>query len=140
PGKAAGRSNVGFAQTREEVAERLSEIRAATSEGHEIASHGCGHFDGEDWSKADWLKEFSEFSRLMAGAYAINGLEGEPEAWKRFAGTGVSGFRAPYLSTGKALYAALAEAGFRYDESGVSKGAVEAQAEGDVERFALPQI
>ena len=140
PGKAAGSSNVGFAQTREEVAERLSEIRAATSEGHEIASHGCGHFDGEDWSKADWLKEFSEFSRLMAGAYAINGLEGEPEDWKRFAETGVSGFRAPYLSTGKALYAALAEAGFRYDASGVSKGPVEAQAEGDVERFALPQI
>ena len=38
---------------------------AAASEGHEIASHGCGHFDGGSWSKADWLAEFSAFSHNL---------------------------------------------------------------------------
>jgi peptidoglycan/xylan/chitin deacetylase (PgdA/CDA1 family) len=139
PGKKAGRSEVGFAQTKEEVAARLGEIRLAASEGHEIASHACGHFDGKHWSKADWLKEFASFKRIMADAYEINGIADEPADWKSFADT-VQGFRAPYLSTSAALYNALATAGFRYDASGISKGPIEPQPEAGVERFALPQI
>ena len=139
PGKKAGRSEVGFAQTKDEVAARLSEIRQATAEGHEIASHGCGHFDGKYWSKADWLKEFASFKRILGEAYAINGIE-EPAGWKSFADGAVSGFRAPYLSTSAALYRALQTAGFDYDASGISKGPVEPYREGGVERFALPQI
>ncbi|MGB3390901.1 MAG: polysaccharide deacetylase, partial [Pseudaminobacter sp.] len=57
-----------------------------------------------------------------------------------FAETGVTGFRAPYLSTGKNLYAALQEAGFSYDASGVSRGPAEPQTVNGVTRFALPQI
>lgn len=140
PGMKAGRSQVGFAQTKEEVAGRLGEIRLAASEGHEIASHACGHFDGKAWSKTDWLNEFSSFKRIMADAYAINGIENEPADWRGFAETAVSGFRAPYLSTSAVLYDALEAAGFRYDASGVSRGPVEPRAEGGVERFALPQI
>ena len=139
PGKKAGRSEVGFAQTKQEVAERLGEIRLASIEGHEIASHACGHFDGKGWSKANWLKEFASFKRILGEAYTINGIDGEPEDWKSFADA-VSGFRAPYLSTSAALYGALNTAGFRYDASGISKGPVEPHAEGGVERFALPQI
>src|SRR5690606_33413617 len=45
-GMPAGKSNVGFAASREDAAARLGEIWSARSEGHEIASHGCGHFDG----------------------------------------------------------------------------------------------
>ena len=140
PGKKTGRSEVGFAQTKAEVATRLDEIRLAAAEGHEIASHACGHFDGKHWSKADWLEEFSSFRRIMAGAYAINGISDEPAGWKSFAETAVSGFRAPYLSTSAALYDALEAAGFRYDASGVSRGPVESHAAGGVERFSLPQI
>lgn len=140
PGKKAGSSQVGFAQNRQEVAQRLGEIRLATAEGHEIASHACGHFDGKDWSKADWLKEFSTFKRIVADAYTINGIEGEPADWRRFAESATSGFRAPYLSTSAALYAALKAAGFRYDASGVSRGPAEPKAGGGVERFSLPQI
>jgi peptidoglycan/xylan/chitin deacetylase (PgdA/CDA1 family) len=140
PGSKAGRSQVGFAQTKEEVAARLGEIQQAVSEGHEIASHACGHFDGKGWSKADWLDEFSAFKRIVAGAYSINGIEGEPADWRSFAETAVSGFRAPYLSTSGALYEALHEAGFQYDASDVSKGPVGVQVKGGVERFALPQI
>jgi peptidoglycan/xylan/chitin deacetylase (PgdA/CDA1 family) len=140
PGKAAGRSEVGFAQTKAEVAARLNEIRLASAEGHEIASHACGHFDGKHWSRADWLKEFSSFKRIMANAYAINGIEGEPADWKDFVDTAVSGFRAPNLSTSAALYEALKTAGFRYDASGISIGPVEPDAEGGLELFSLPQI
>jgi peptidoglycan/xylan/chitin deacetylase (PgdA/CDA1 family) len=139
PGKAAGSSQVGFAQTKDEVAKRLREINAAVGEGHEIASHACGHFDGKDWSKADWLTEFASFRRIMADAYAINGVEGEPIGWRGLAQT-VSGFRAPYLSTGPALYDALRQAGFGYDASGVSRGPAEPLADGKIERFSLPQI
>ncbi len=140
PGRKAGASQVGFAQTRDEVAARLGEIRLAAAEGHEIASHACGHFDGGKWSKADWLAEFASFKRIMAGAYEINGIAGEPADWKHFADSAVSGFRAPYLSTSAALYQALGEAGFRYDASGMSKGPALPLTSAGIERFALPQI
>jgi len=140
PGQKAGRSEVGFAQSKDEVARRLAEIRLAASEGHEIGSHACGHFDGKHWSKADWLNEFASFKRIMTDAYAVNGIKGEPADWKDFAETAVVGFRAPYLSTSASLYGALQTAGFRYDASGLSKGPAEPHAEGGVERFSLPQI
>jgi len=140
PGRKAGRSEVGFAQTKAEVARRLGEIRLAAAEGHEIASHACGHFDGKEWSKNDWLQEFAAFGRILRDAYDINGIAGEPAGWKEFASTAVSGFRAPYLSTSGALYDALREAGFRYDATGISRGPVDPHAEGGVERFSLPQI
>jgi hypothetical protein len=139
PGKSAGKSNVGFAQSKQEVVERLREIRFATSEGHELASHGCGHFDGKDWSKADWLSEFDSFSRILRDAYSINGIAPEPHGWRELAAN-VSGFRAPYLATGKPLYSALAERGFAYDASGVSRGPVGPTTSGGIEHFALPQI
>jgi peptidoglycan/xylan/chitin deacetylase (PgdA/CDA1 family) len=141
PGKAAGKSNVGFALSKDEVSERLAQIWAARGEGHEIASHACGHFDGADWSKSDWLNEFSSFSNILRDAYAANGISPEPRGWRHFAGTEIKGFRAPYLSTNKDMYAALAEHGFSYDASGVSRGPAEPQGGVvGVTRFALPQI
>lgn len=139
PRHAAGRSNVGFAESSEDVGERLHQIWGARAEGHEIASHGCGHFDGKDWTAKDWRQEFSEFSDILADAWSINGTPDEPSDWRRFARDEIVGFRAPYLSTGKGLFDALAENGFTYDASGVSKGP--AEPEGDkVRRFALPMI
>ena len=72
PGMQPGKSNVGFAQSKKEVADRLEEIRLAASEGHEIASHGCGHFDGGKWTRDDWLEEFASFRHILRDAYAIN--------------------------------------------------------------------
>lgn len=139
PRQAAGRSNVGFAASREEVAERLDHIWHARGEGHEIASHGCGHFDGGQWSAAEWQEEFAAFTRLLRDAWRVNDLDGEPEGWRGFAETEVTGFRAPYLSTGAALDAALANAGFSYDASRVSRGPA-APATGRINSFALPMI
>ena len=140
PHRTAGKSNIGFADTKEEVAERLEQIRLAASEGHDIASHACGHFDGKDWSKADWLAEFSASRRILENAYSINGIAPEPEDWRDFANKAVVGFRAPYLSAGKALYRALPEAGFLYDASGVSHGPAMPTTSGGITHFSLPLV
>ncbi len=140
PGMKAGRSNVGFAPSTDDVAARLDQIWQARAEGHEIASHGCGHFDGAKWSVADWSREFSAFSTILRDAWKINGIAGEPQGWRAFAEAEIKGFRAPYLSTGRNLDAALAAAGYRYDASGVSRGAAVPVDKDGVVSFALPQI
>lgn len=140
PGYRAGRSNVGFGTSKEEVAERLAEIWTARQEGHEIASHGCGHFDGKDWSKDDWTAEFSAFTRIVRDAFTINGIEGEPGGWRSFAERDLRGFRAPYLSTSEAMFEALAEAGMNYDASGVSRGPAQPETRRGVRRFSLPMV
>jgi peptidoglycan/xylan/chitin deacetylase (PgdA/CDA1 family) len=140
PAHRPGRSNVGFGGSKEEVAERLGEIWTARQEGHEIASHVCGHFDGKDWSKADWTSEFAAFARILRDAWTINGIDGEPRGWRGFAEKGIRGFRAPYLSATEAMYAALADAGMEYDASGVSKGPAMPPRIGGLRRFSLPMV
>jgi peptidoglycan/xylan/chitin deacetylase (PgdA/CDA1 family) len=139
PGRGAGKSNIGFAASKQEVADRLGQIRLAAAEGHDIGSHACGHFDGKDWSKADWLAEFKSVRRIFENAYAINDIP-EPADWHDFAHNALVGFRAPYLSTSKALYQALPEAGFQYDASGVSSGPAVPPTKDGITRFALPLI
>ncbi|MEZ2331949.1 polysaccharide deacetylase family protein [Mesorhizobium sp. RCC_202] len=139
PGKTAGKSNVGFAASKQDVADRLEQVRLAAAEGHDIGSHACGHFDGKAWSKADWLAEFASVRRIFENAYAINGIP-EPAGWHDFAHHALVGFRAPYLSTNKALYEALPQAGFQYDASGVSKGPALPPTVKGTMRFALPLV
>ncbi len=134
-----GRSNVGFAVSTDDVGHRLRQIWTARAEGHEIASHGCGHFDGGKWTAEDWRKEFVAFSDIVANAWSTNGVAHEPPGWRRFVREEIKGFRAPYLSTGNGLFEALASDGFTYDASGVSRGPAEPE-DGDVKRFALPMI
>lgn len=138
PDKKVGASNVGFAQSKVEVAERLQQIRLATAEANELASHGCGHFDGGTWTAKQWRQEFSAFRDTLAGAYRINGLA-TPSDWWMIAKS-VQGFRAPYLSTGPGLYKALATDGFAYDASGVSRGPAVPYVKRSPVRFALPMI
>ncbi|MCY0094096.1 polysaccharide deacetylase [Hoeflea ulvae] len=139
PGHSSGRSKVGFAQDSAEVRTRLGHIWAAHQAGDEIGSHGCGHFDGKDWSKSDWQAEFDQFDTALAEAWRNNGAEA-PAGWDAFATSGIQGFRAPYLSVGDGLYAALAERGFAYDASGVSRGPAAPDFSKATARFALPLI
>lgn len=139
PGKSAGKSNVGFAMDKQEVVDRLGQINLAAAEGHDIASHACGHFDGGKWSKAEWTKEFDAFSTVMRDAYKINGISPEPAEWAQIAAS-VKGFRAPYLSDSKGLTAALRDKGFAYNASGVSRGPEEPKLDGNMMQFALPLI
>jgi len=140
PGERPGKSNIGFAASEADVAARLQQIWLAQSEGQEIGSHGCGHFDGSNWSRADWNSEFKSFRHILANAWTINGIAGEPAGWREFAADAPQGFRAPYLATDKELYRALADSRFTYDASGVSRGPGQPAPEGGVIRFALPQI
>ena len=141
PGMKAGKSNIGFAPDVEDVATRLDHIWAARGEGHEIASHACGHFDGKDWSKADWLSEFQTFRDVVTNAWKANGLgDREPQGWAAFARTGIRGFRAPYLSAPDSLVAAEKAFGLVYDASLVTKGALLPGDDGALIRFGLPLI
>lgn len=139
PHHGRGRSNVGFAASSEDVGARLRQIWNARAEGHEIANHGCGHFDGGRWTERDWRKEFSAFSEIVADAWSTSGTAGEPPGWRQFVRDEIKGFRAPYLSTGPGLFAALSKEGFAYDASTVSSGPAEPE-DGDVTRFSLPMI
>jgi peptidoglycan/xylan/chitin deacetylase (PgdA/CDA1 family) len=141
PHQKVGRSNTGFAQSDDEVRIRLGHIWAAHLAGHEMASHVCGHFDGRDWSEADWRQEFSDFDRTLLGAWKNTGAAvDEPAGWASFVKDDIKGFRAPYLSFGPALVPALKSHGFRYDASLVSKGPVRAADDDGFLRFALPRI
>ncbi|MBN9079717.1 MAG: polysaccharide deacetylase [Rhizobiales bacterium 65-79] len=140
PGRAAGSSNIGFAPSREDVAWRLREMWTARLEGHDIASHGCGHFDGAKWSKGDWSAELRQVRSIVRDAWRINNIPYEPAGWKEFAEKGIVGFRAPYLSTGAGLDAALADNGFLYSASGVSRGPETPFERNGVVQFSLPTI
>ncbi len=140
PHHKAGRSNIGFAQTREEARTRLSHVWQAHREGHEIASHTCGHFDGADWSVSDWKNEMQSFRAILSGAWATNDAAAEePEGWNGFV-AGIDGFRAPYLSAPDSLFEAARAEGFVYDASTVTKGPLMPKERKGVLAFGPPLI
>lgn len=141
PHEKRGRSNVGFAPDREDAILRLGEIWLAKLEGHDIASHACGHFDGGKWSADDWKGEFAFFKDTLKNGWQNAGVgEREPKDWQRFVAEDIKGFRAPYLSAGTGLVKALEASGFSYDASLVSKGPAMPVTSGGIERFALPLV
>lgn len=139
PHKRAGASNVGFALSHDEVVTRLGNIWQAHLEGNEIASHGCGHFDGTDWSTGDWDKEIKEFRRITADAYKNNSIAGEPDGWQEMV-RNINGFRAPYLAASKPVQDALKANGFRYQASSITRGPELPKIDGAFATFGLPLI
>ncbi len=140
PGKGVGRSNVGFGKSNADVSARLGHIWRARVDGHEIASHTCGHFDGRDWSAKDYAKDRAQFRSIMADAWSINGEPREPFGWRAFVDDSLKGFRAPYLSVGAGLEAHLRSGGYLYDASGVERGIARPKLKAGVLRFALPTV
>ena len=69
PGHKAGRSNVGFAQSNDEIAARARHIWQAHLAGHDIGSHACGHFDGAKWSAEERAQEFDFFRNTLRDAW-----------------------------------------------------------------------
>ncbi|WP_416407343.1 polysaccharide deacetylase family protein [Agrobacterium rosae] len=140
PGKKAGRSNVGFGQSIDEVETRLRNIWAAKQEGHEIANHTCGHFDGGDWNEEQWDTEFTNFTSTMENAWQMIGKKDEePQGWRDLV-KGINGFRAPYLSQSDALTAAQKKHGFVYDATSITKGPAWPIQKDGIEHFGLPLI
>ena len=139
PHHGRGASNVGFGKSEDDVRQRLNFILQAYLAGHEIASHGCGHFDGKEWSEADWKYEFDSFARILRGAWSINGFGETPRAWNRLADS-VTGFRAPYLSTNAALFDSEKAKGLTYDASTVAKAPGAAVLKDGIRHLPLPMI
>ena len=140
PHHKSGRSNIGFAQTTDEARTRLGHVWQAHEEGHEIASHTCGHFDGADWSVADWKNEMVSFRSILSDAWRANGAPAEePQGWKDLV-AGINGFRAPYLSAPNSLFEAEKAEGFAYDASTVTKGPLMPSEKRGITHFGLPLI
>ena len=121
PRRRPGRSDVGFGGTVQDVEQRLNMLRRAYREGHEIAGHANGHWDGTNFSYAEWTDELSQFETFLTQTYALNGIDDpNPSEWRRLTNS-VIGFRAPLLAHNTAMYQALADAGYKYDTSQVLK-------------------
>jgi peptidoglycan/xylan/chitin deacetylase (PgdA/CDA1 family) len=116
PHQRRGTSRINFGGTPEHVRKRVDYVNDLHRNGHEIASHAVGHFNGGGWSAADWDKEFRAFRQVLDNVGPNNAL---PETKLAFPLAEVIGFRAPYLAKSPGLYGALKSNGFRYDTSGV---------------------
>lgn len=128
PHQPAGVANIAFGGRPEDVRRRAGYIDRLRARGNEIASHAVGHFDGKQWSVADWREEFRTYDALLREA----GLAAPTPA--------IAGFRAPYLGRGPALYAALKDHGLRYDASGVGDANAWPEKKDGLWRFNLASL
>src|SRR5262249_25511022 len=73
PHQRRGYSRISFGGSPEQVRKRVEYANALYLDGHEIASHAVGHFNGAAWSVRDWEKEFSAFSAVLKNVGPNNG-------------------------------------------------------------------
>lgn len=119
PGRSPGRSDVGFGGTKAEVQERLSLIRRAYREGHEIGGHANGHWDGSAFTYEEWMSELDQFRTFVSQAYELNEITNpNKKEWQELTAS-IRGFRAPLLAYNDAMYDALSDSGYLYDTSKV---------------------
>jgi hypothetical protein len=118
PHQRRGYSRINFGGSADEVRKRIAYVNELYRNGHEIASHAVGHFNGAAWSAGDWDKEFRSFGDIVNNVGWNNRLG---TSKLLFSAADVVGFRAPYLAKGAGLYGALKARGFRYDTSGVGE-------------------
>ena len=86
---------------------RFNYLIRAIKEGHEIASHLCGHYDGSRWTYDQWIKEM-EFFKLAMFLHFPPDIEGI---------SGIVGIRAPNLAINNSYFLAAKHEGFLYDSS-----------------------
>ncbi|MGF1493402.1 MAG: hypothetical protein ACFBSC_13295 [Microcoleaceae cyanobacterium] len=135
-GKGKGRSAIGWADSRDEIQQRLDHLNQAHQEGHEIAGHAVGHFNGNSWSETDWADEFKYFDQFIFDSHEINGLPGS----LIFDRNTIEGFRAPELGKSPGLYKTLQKENFRYDTSKVARANYWPQQENGVWNFPLASL
>jgi peptidoglycan/xylan/chitin deacetylase (PgdA/CDA1 family) len=138
PHQPRGHAMIPFSENAEEVAERVKYINEMRDNGHEIASHAVGHFDGKGWSTADWAQEFRSYGDLLDHVAGNNDLPAS--AGFAFPASSIAGFRAPYLSWSPGLYPALKQAGFRYDTSDTMPPNLWPEKKDGIWRFNLAEI
>ena len=118
PGQRRGYSRINFGGSADDVRKRVAYVNELYAQGHEVASHAIGHFNGAHWSAAQWEQEFASYRAIVENAGATGARAAADTLDVPLAK--IVGFRAPYLAAGPGLYAALRRDGFRYDASGVS--------------------
>lgn len=114
PKAPAGKSLIGFGDNDQDIRARFNQVNLAKQEGHEIGSHLNGHFNGKNWTRADWQQELTEFNKLIFQAKFRSDNTG-------LTNNEIIGIRAPNLGVNAAYYETLAKNNFKYDASGVGK-------------------
>jgi hypothetical protein len=66
PHQRRGYSRINFGGSLENVRRRVDYVNELHRNGHEIASHAVGHFNGASWSAEDWEKEFRSFNEVVS--------------------------------------------------------------------------
>ena len=138
PNQSRGASRINFGGSADDVRKRVAFMNALHRDGHEIASHAVGHFDGRTWSAAAWTYEFASFDGLLDNVARNNELS--PDEGFAFSANDIVGFRAPYLAHSPGLYATLAARGFRYDTSGTMPANAWPEKRDGIWRFNLAGI
>ena len=115
-----GSSLIGYADSYNDIDARVQQINASLAEGHEIASHAVGHFNGIKWSLPQWEQELSGFEQILFNIEANNRGIVLTKSLAIASSTEIVGFRAPELGTNDNLDQALAKRHYRYDASRVS--------------------
>jgi hypothetical protein len=138
PNQSRGASRINFGGSADDVRQRVAFMNALHRDGHEIASHAVGHFDGRSWGAAAWASEFSSFDSLLRNVAQNNELGAD--AGFAFSTKDIAGFRAPYLAHSPGLYTTLAQRGFRYDTSGTMPSQNWPEKRDGIWRFNLAEI
>lgn len=113
-----GTSNIGWGDNNKDVGLRVDQMNEAFREGHEIASHTVGHYNGSQWSADQWTSEFRQFDDILLNFFRYNNMGPSPMGYNRLLFTkDIVGFRAPQLGYNNALYSIMPSFGFSYDTS-----------------------
>jgi peptidoglycan/xylan/chitin deacetylase (PgdA/CDA1 family) len=138
PRQRRGYASINFGGAPDDVRMRVDYINALHANGHEIASHAVGHFNGSGWSAAEWGQEFRAFNNVAKKIGPNNGLGDATKL--AFPVSNIVGFRAPYLAKSAGLFTTLRDQGFRYDTSGVGSPTGWPQKVDGVWRFDLANL
>ena len=117
PKRGRGRSAIGYGGKPADISERVEQVAMAISEGHEIASHANGHYNGANYSQSQWKQELNQFETIMANSWSRYSKLKEPDWWRNYFTKEVKGIRAPELGRGPGLFKALKARGYHYDTS-----------------------
>lgn len=129
PRRTPGDSAIGYGNDVADVEARIAKVNEVLADGHEIAGHANGHFNGGEWSYAEWTSELDQFDSFLFGGYVAKArtLAGTNKdeldrleaafATLSLRREDVRGFRAPFLANGPGLFRALGARGAAYDSS-----------------------
>ncbi|MEM8645702.1 MAG: hypothetical protein AAGF86_05085 [Pseudomonadota bacterium] len=140
PRRGPGRSAIGFGGKPADIGERVEQVALAIAEGHEIASHANGHFNGSGYSKAQWTSELGQFEDIMVKSWSRYSSHKEPKWWRKHFKTEMKGHRAPLLGLGSGLFKALKAKGYGYDTSRVARPGYWPKQIGGVWNFPLAYV